>query len=73
AEVVGVIREMAPKKIKVSMRSRNDFNVAEFAHPFGGGGHPKASGIRFDTSLEETTTAIITELENTLGMRQDLH
>jgi len=39
-----LFRVLANGKVKVSFRSIGDFDVAEFAHQFGGGGHAKAAG-----------------------------
>jgi len=44
-EVSILIKELHPKQIFVSLRSRYDFDVAEFAKIFGGGGHKKAAGF----------------------------
>lgn len=39
-----LFREVSGGRIKVSLRSVGDVNVAELAHRFGGGGHAKAAG-----------------------------
>ena len=44
---------MAGGKVKVSLRSVGDVDVAAFARPFGGGGHTKAAGLSLDGSLAE--------------------
>ncbi len=47
------------KKItKVSLRSRNDFDVRAVAERFGGGGHRAAAGIAFEGSLAEAQAAV---------------
>src|SRR5262249_38460012 len=39
-----LFRPLVNGKVKVSFRSVGDFDVAEFAHRFSGGGHAKAAG-----------------------------
>ena len=41
-----LFREVSQGRIKVSLRSVGDVDVAAFAKPFGGGGHTKAAGSR---------------------------
>ena len=44
-----------PETIRVSLRSKGDFSVNDFAKEhFSGGGHPNAAGGKSDLSLEET-------------------
>jgi len=40
-----LFREIAAGRVKVSLRSVGEVDVAAFAQPFGGGGHTKASGL----------------------------
>ena len=40
-----LFREISAGRVKVSLRSVGDVDVAAFARPFGGGGHTKASGL----------------------------
>jgi phosphoesterase RecJ-like protein len=50
---VGVlIRETEDGHFRVSLRSREDFPIAEVAKSFGGGGHPTAAGCRMEGDLE---------------------
>jgi len=48
--------------IKVSMRSRSNFNAADFALIFGGGGHPGASGFKVNGEIEEAIESVLAEL-----------
>lgn len=51
--------------IKISLRSKGDFSVNEFARKyFNGGGHTNAAGGRSEKSMEETTNCFISLLEN---------
>jgi phosphoesterase RecJ-like protein len=44
-----------PETIRISLRSKGDFSVNDFAKDhFSGGGHPNAAGGKSDLSLEET-------------------
>jgi len=44
--------------VRVSVRSRNDFDSSELAGMFGGGGHYAASGFRFRGTLQEAIAAV---------------
>jgi len=49
--------------VSVSLRSRTDFDVAELAEQWGGGGHQKASGIKIkNTTLEKSRTELVPAL-----------
>ena len=44
-----------PDTIRISLRSKGDFSVNDFARDhFNGGGHPNAAGGKSDMSLEDT-------------------
>jgi phosphoesterase RecJ-like protein len=51
---------------KVSMRSNDDFDVAEFAKRYGGGGHIHAAGYRFNGTVKEATEALIKDISELL-------
>jgi phosphoesterase RecJ-like protein len=48
-----LFRELASGRIKVSLRSVGDVDVAAFARPFGGGGHMKAAGISVEGTMAD--------------------
>lgn len=54
-----LFRELASGRIKVSLRSVGEVDVAAFARPFGGGGHTKASGISLDGTMAEAQEIIL--------------
>lgn len=54
-----LFRHLANGRVKVSFRSVGDFDVAHFAHQFGGGGHSKASGASMAGSLDEVQQAVL--------------
>jgi phosphoesterase RecJ-like protein len=55
-----LFREMSQGRIKVSLRSVGDVDVAQFAHRFGGGGHSKAAGVALSGSLPEVQETVLT-------------
>ncbi len=60
-------RETESDGIKVSLRSKGDFNVSVFAAQFGGGGHVKAAGITLrDMSLSDARLRVLSALEAAL-------
>jgi phosphoesterase RecJ-like protein len=46
-----MFREIHQGRIKVSLRSVGNVDVAAFARQFGGGGHTKAAGVSLEGSL----------------------
>lgn len=51
---------------KASFRVNGEFDVAEIAHVFGGGGHVKAAGCTIDASLDEVIERVLDEIEKRL-------
>lgn len=54
-----LFRELASGRIKISLRSVGDVDVAAFARPFGGGGHMKAAGISVDGTMADAQEKIL--------------
>lgn len=54
-----LFREMSGRRIKVSLRSVGDVNVAELAKRFGGGGHAKAAGVAIHGSLADVQATVL--------------
>jgi len=54
-----LFREIAAGRVKVSLRSVGEVDVAAFAQPFGGGGHTKASGLSLEGSLAEVQGQVL--------------
>jgi phosphoesterase RecJ-like protein len=48
--------------IRGSMRSKGKVDVARFAEQFGGGGHARASGMKFATSLSDAHQKVVAAL-----------
>lgn len=65
-KVSAFFRETKDGYIKVSFRSKGEFNVDQFARMFGGGGHPNAAGCSVKGTIKETTRLIISKLKTEL-------
>ncbi len=65
-EVAALIREIAEKEYKFSLRSNGKVNVAQLASIFGGGGHAKAAGFECKGELSELKEKFIKEVSNFL-------
>jgi len=61
-EVAVLFREVPDRGIKVSMRSRNNFDVSKTALHFGGGGHKLAAGCSFDTQMEDAKEQVLAKI-----------
>lgn len=64
-----LFREMSQGRIKVSLRSVGNVDVAAFANRFGGGGHTKAAGIAIAGSLPEVQAVVLEAARTYLGPR----
>lgn len=58
-KVAMMFRKLSKNKIKVSFRSKGDFDVNSLARRFGGGGHMAASGAVIDGTMEEVKRKVI--------------
>ena len=54
--------ELSESKTKVSLRSRNNFDVQAIANQFGGGGHRAAAGVTFAGPLSQTRQEVLDAL-----------
>ncbi|HEX3926963.1 MAG TPA: DHH family phosphoesterase [Gemmatimonadales bacterium] len=54
-----LFREMSGGRVKVSLRSVGDVNVAELAQRFGGGGHAKAAGVAIAGTLADVQAIML--------------
>jgi len=48
--------------VRVSLRSKGQLYVAKFAEQFGGGGHARASGLKFDLPMQQAHDQVVTAL-----------
>jgi len=58
-QIAALARESKPGKLRVSLRSRGKYDVAEVARKFGGGGHINAAGCSFETTPEEAEKLLV--------------
>ena len=65
--VAMLFRVLASGKVKVSFRSIGDFDVAEFAHQFGGGGHAKAAGASIAGTPDEVRDRVLAAARQALA------
>lgn len=61
-EVSILFRETKDNKIKISFRSKGNFDVNKFAGKFKGGGHPNAAGCLCSGKMDEIKDKILSEL-----------
>ena len=66
-EVALLLLELESRKIKVSFRSRSQFDVRAIAEKFDGGGHTAAAGARFAGSLAEAEVAVVDAVRKAMG------
>ncbi len=65
-ELIALLREMPQGKTRVSLRSRNDHDVASLAERYGGGGHTKAAGLTLDSDIPASQDIILDGLRSLL-------
>jgi phosphoesterase RecJ-like protein len=66
-QIACLMREAKPGKVRVSLRSRGNHDVAAVAAKFGGGGHANAAGCSFDTTPEEAERLVVEGMRQCLG------
>ena len=66
-QIAAILREPKPGKIRCSLRSRGDYDVAAVTRSFGGGGHRNAAGCTFDASLEEAEALLVAKMKQCLA------
>jgi len=66
-EISCVLKEYDVENTKVSLRSKNNIDVAEISKKFGGGGHIKAAGFQISKNLKDSEMIIVEELKKYLG------
>lgn len=65
-----LLMETTEGKIRVSLRSRHNVNVAAIAESFGGGGHAKAAGFRMKGTLESVRERLLPVLQAAIRTAQ---
>lgn len=66
-EVGALVTGLPDGKTRVSLRSKGLVNVADVAVALGGGGHPRAAGIRTALSRAEVTAKIVDSVDRALA------
>lgn len=66
-EVVLFLRELEKGGVKVSARSKGEFDVNALMRRFGGGGHKKASGATIEGTLSDVRTRVVAAAVEALG------
>jgi len=61
--VVALFKELADGKVRVSLRSRDGFEVGPIARSLGGGGHAMAAGYTSDSDVEGSIAGFVDELQ----------
>ena len=54
-----MFRELNHGRVKVSLRSVGEVDVADFARQFGGGGHAKASGLSLEGNIADVQATVL--------------
>ena len=69
-EVAILLKEMNPRVWRVSMRSREEVNVAAICSKFNGGGHIRAAGCMLNGSVHDVINTLTREIETQLGQTE---
>lgn len=62
-QVSVLFREIDDTHYKISLRSKDDINVARIAEAFGGGGHKNAAGCRIKADFETAKKEILSQVK----------
>jgi phosphoesterase RecJ-like protein len=54
-----LFREVSQGRVKVSLRSIGNVDVAAFAKRFGGGGHTKAAGLALTGTMAQVQSTVL--------------
>ncbi|MBV8674072.1 MAG: bifunctional oligoribonuclease/PAP phosphatase NrnA, partial [Acidobacteriaceae bacterium] len=65
-DVAVFLRELPNRRVRLSLRSKGELNVARIAEHLGGGGHAHASGCTIDGPLPRATDYILEQLRGCL-------
>ena len=58
-EIAVLLKETAPDRIKISVRTREPFDATDVCTPFGGGGHRRAAGAELGASLPDARSRVL--------------
>ena len=62
-QIAAILRQPVPGKVRCSIRSRHEIDVAKVAREFGGGGHQNAAGCMLDLPLREAEDVLMARLK----------
>ena len=62
--IVALFKEMEDGKVRVSLRSRDGFEVGPVARGMGGGGHAMAAGYTSDLDIEGSIETLVDVLRD---------
>lgn len=62
-KIAFLLQEPRSGKVRVSFRSRADYDVAKVAREFGGGGHKNAAGCVFELPIPEVVDCLVRRLK----------
>ena len=65
-EVTALLTELSDGRIRCSLRSKLHLDVNKICRQFGGGGHAKAAGCRFDPPIEQAQSLLTTAISQAL-------
>lgn len=66
-QISAVLRQPPGRKLRASIRSREQYDVSAVAQHFNGGGHKNAAGCTFNGSIQEAEEDLISELRKCLA------
>lgn len=66
-QIAAVLRHPPGRKLRASLRSREQYDVSVVAQSFGGGGHKNAAGCTFTSSIQEAERDLVEELRKCLA------
>jgi phosphoesterase RecJ-like protein len=67
AQIAAMFREPKPGRVRVSVRSRGELDIAAVCRQFGGGGHVNAAGCTFESSIDDAIRTLVPALEACLA------
>jgi phosphoesterase RecJ-like protein len=65
-ELCALFREIGPREVRVSLRSRSELDVDALAERYGGGGHRKAAGLTMHEDMETAKSRLTSDLSSML-------
>ena len=66
-EIAALFRESKAGVARVSLRSRQGYDVAQVAQQFGGGGHRNAAGLNLEGDLKGKIADVVAALNQCLA------